>query len=69
MENIKTSVKGTILTITVDLSKKGSPSGTGKSIIIATTSGNVTLDGAKGEVKMGLNIYRKNPDYVKPEKD
>lgn len=58
MKNVKTEVKGKILTITVDLSQSQGDSKTGKTEIIATTSGNVTIDGAGGVV-MGLNIYKK----------
>lgn len=57
MRNITTARKGNILTITVDLSKKGTPSGSGKNEVVATTSGNVSIDG-DGGFKMGLNIYK-----------
>lgn len=55
MENIKTEIKGNILTITVDLSKTGKTSGSGKNRLIATTGGNVVV---KDDIKMGLNIYK-----------
>lgn len=55
MKNITTSIKGTILTITVDLSKDYGMSSSGKSKIIASSEGNVTI-GDNG-VKLGLNIY------------
>ncbi len=55
MDNIKTDIKGNILTITVDLSKTGKTSSTGKNRLIATTGGNVTV---KDDIKMGLNIYK-----------
>lgn len=58
MINIKTSIKGKILTIEVDLSKTHGQSGSGKSEIIASTSGNVNVEGADDGIKMGLNIYK-----------
>jgi len=49
--------KGNVLTITVDLSKKGTPSSTGKSLVIASTQGNVPVEGS--DVIVGLNVYKK----------
>jgi hypothetical protein len=46
-----------MLTIKVDLSKEFGPSSSGKTIIIASTEGNVTI--ANREEKVGLNVYRK----------
>jgi hypothetical protein len=59
MLNITQSVKGNVLTITVDLSKRFGPSGSGKSITIASTQGNQKLDGAYQNVSFGLNVYTK----------
>jgi len=56
MENIKQKVTGNILTITVDLSHDGGPSKSLKSTVIASSRGNVTIEGT--DAKMGLNIYR-----------
>jgi len=58
MKNIDMKVEGQTLTITVDLSKDFGESSSGKSIIIATTEGNVSIP-EKEEVKIGLNIYTK----------
>lgn len=58
MKNVEMSVDGTTLTITVDLSKTFGPSASGKTIIIASTEGNVTIPNR--EEKVGLNVYRKN---------
>ena len=58
MKNIETKVEHGKLTITVDLTKELGPSASGKSIIIATTEGNVDVPDAP-DVKIGLNIYRK----------
>ncbi len=57
MKNVEMSVAGDILTITVDLTKEFGPSSSGKTIIIASTEGNVTI--ADREEKVGLNVYRK----------
>jgi len=58
MKNVELKLSGTTLTITVDLSKEYGLSSSGKSLIIASTEGNVSVEG-KPEVKVGLNIYRK----------
>jgi hypothetical protein len=57
MKNVEMSVEGTVLTIKVDLSKEFGPSSTGKTIIVATTEGNITIPDR--EEKIGLNVYRK----------
>jgi hypothetical protein len=51
------SVDGNILTIKVDLSKEYGPSSSGKTIIVASTEGNVSIPDR--EEKLGLNVYRK----------
>lgn len=55
MENIKMEVKGTILTMVIDLSKRGKVSASGKSTMIASTGGNVTIPGTN--LKIGVNAY------------
>ena len=57
MKNVKLSVSGNTLTITVDLTQEFGPSSSGKTIIIASTEGNFPLPG-RNEV-VGLNVYRK----------
>lgn len=52
------SVDGDILTIKVDVSKTFGKSSSGKSTIIASTEGNVSIPG-RDEVKIGLNVYTK----------
>ncbi len=49
--------RGHRLTITVDLSKEFGPSASGKTIIIASTEGSVSVPDR--EEKVGLNVYRK----------
>jgi len=57
MKNVEMSVEGNILTIKVDLSKEFGPSASGKTIIIASTEGNVSVPNR--EEKVGLNVYHK----------
>lgn len=57
MKNVEMSIEGSVLTIRVDLSKEFGPSSTGKTIIIASTEGNVTVPDR--QEKVGLNVYRK----------
>ena len=58
MKNCEMTLNGDILTITVDVSKDFGKSSSGKSIIIATTEGNVSIPD-KEEIKIGLNVYKK----------
>lgn len=58
-DNVKTSVKGDILTIEINLSHPGEPSGSGKSLVIGSTGGNKVIDAGKhGQVNLGVNCYR-----------
>lgn len=57
MKNVEMAVDGNILTIKVDLSKEFGPSSSGKTIIIASTEGNITVPDR--DEKVGLNVYRK----------
>ncbi len=57
MKNVELTVEGTMLTIKVDLSQEFGPSSSGKTIIIASTEGNVSIP--EREEKIGLNIYKK----------
>jgi hypothetical protein len=61
------TVDKNVLTITIDLSKKGELSGSGKSFTVATTSGNVSVPEHK-DIKIGINAFVKNPDYKDPAK-
>ena len=47
-----------ILTIKVDLNENYGPSKSGKSIVIASTEGNMALDGELSSIKIGLNVYK-----------
>lgn len=57
MKNCEMKLEGDILTITTDLSKEFGKSGSGKSIIVASTEGNQSIPGT--DCKIGLNIYKK----------
>lgn len=57
MKNVEMHVEGNILTIQIDLSKEYGPSSSGKTIIIASTEGNVSVP--EHQEKIGLNVYRK----------
>ena len=58
MKNVEMTVEGSILIIKVDLTKEFGPSSSGKTIIIASTEGNVSVPNRE-EVKVGLNVYKK----------
>ncbi len=57
MKNVDMKVEGNILIIRVDLSKEFGPSSSGKTTIIASTEGNVSIPDR--EEKVGVNVYRK----------
>ena len=59
MKNVEMTVVGKTLTIKVDLTKEFGPSSFGKTIIIASTEGNVSIPDR--DEKVGLNVYRKKP--------
>jgi hypothetical protein len=58
MKNVDMKMEGDILTIKVDLTKEFGPSTSGKTIIIASTEGNIAIPD-KEDIKIGLNVYRK----------
>ena len=58
MKNVEMKVEENILTIKVDLTKEFGPSSSGKTIIIASTEGNIAIEGHE-EAKIGLNVYKK----------
>lgn len=57
MKNVDIKIEGNKAIITVDLSKDHGPSKSGKTRIIASTEGNISLPD-RPEIKMGLNIYK-----------
>jgi len=56
MKNAELRVEGTKLIIEVDLSKSFGASRSGKSKVIASSEGNVSVPG-KEKIKLGLNVY------------
>jgi hypothetical protein len=58
MKNVDMKVEDNILTIKVDLTKEFGPSSSGKTIIIASTEGNLSVP-EKEDIKIGLNVYKK----------
>jgi hypothetical protein len=56
MKNVEMTVEGETRIIKVDLSKDFGPSKSGKTIIIASTEGNVSV--TDRDEKIGLNVYR-----------
>ena len=59
--NVEFEVEGDQLIIRIDLNQELGVSSSGKSVIIATTGGNVAVPGWEA-VKVGLNVYR--PQHV-----
>ncbi len=57
MKNVKMTVNGTKLVIEIDLSKNLGVSKTGKSEMIASTQGNISIP-SNPEIKIGLNVYK-----------
>ncbi|MGH7738531.1 MAG: hypothetical protein ACREL1_00145 [bacterium] len=57
MKNVEMKVEGNILTIRVDLSKEFGPSASGKTTIVASTEGNISIP--ERDEKVGLNVYKK----------
>ncbi len=58
MKNVEMKLEENILTIKVDITKEFGPSSSGKTIIIASSEGNIPIP-EKDEIKIGLNVYRK----------
>jgi len=58
LKNVDMTVEGSTLVIKIDLNKEFGLSSSGKSIIIASTEGSMSLPD-NSEVKIGLNVYKK----------
>ena len=56
MENIEMKQEGNILTIKIDTSKRFGKSTSGKSVVVATTGGNIAVPGNES-IKLGINCY------------
>ena len=57
MKNVKAEINGKFLVITVDLTQTQGKSKSGKTNIVATSGGNVSIPGAPEGFKLGLNCY------------
>ena len=58
MKNVEMKMEDNILIVKVDLTKEFGPSASGKTIIIASTEGNISIP-EKENIKIGLNVYKK----------
>lgn len=61
MKNCEITIKNKKMTIEIDLEKAYGDSKSGKTIIIASTEGNVRPDADQPDLMVGLNVYRKKP--------
>jgi hypothetical protein len=57
MDNVQIEVKDNKAIITIDLNKEFGESKSGKTIVVATTRGNVPIPGAE-TFRIGLNCYK-----------
>lgn len=57
MDNVQIEVQDNKAVITIDLSKDFGPSKSGKTIVVATTRGNVPIPGAEN-IRIGINCYK-----------
>jgi hypothetical protein len=61
MDNVDLKVTGDKLVITIDLTRSGTPSSTGKTKLVASTGGAVPIDYAKrAGLKVALNVMAPN---------
>lgn len=56
---IAASIDGDTLTLTIKLSKPGTPSASGKTMVHASTRGNIAIPGTSPILTIGLNVYSK----------
>jgi hypothetical protein len=56
MKNVEITYEKDVMVIRVDLKKNFGPSKSGKTIIVASTEGNVSV-GNDGTMKLGMNVY------------
>jgi len=59
MKDPKITVRGTTMTIEIDLAATGEISASGKSMVISSTHGNKSYLTEAGEITVGLNVYTK----------
>jgi hypothetical protein len=68
MQNVKTSVKGNILHIEIDTTNPGYVSESGKSQVLATTSGFQAVEGLPAGMSLSLNFTKRIPKAPKAPK-
>ena len=56
MRNVEFSQSGDILVIKVNMKAQPKESASGKSLVVGSTEGNVSIPGT--DLKVGLNVYR-----------
>lgn len=57
MINVEMRREGSKLIVEIDLDQRNGKSKSGKTVVIASTSGNVTVPDSDGKIKLGLNCY------------
>lgn len=57
MRNVTVGVDGAVLTITIKLDEPGLRSSSGKSMVVASTEGQVDVPGT--DLRLGLNVFRR----------
>ena len=57
--NVKMEIKGNIMTISIDLSEEHGMSSSGKTKVVATTSGSRAISTPAGNMLVGININKK----------
>ena len=63
--SIKVDEKTGIVYVAFDPNKTLGPSSTGKTVMVASTGGNIKFYTAAGEVSIGLNVF-KRPEAANP---
>jgi len=56
--NVTVALEGDTIVIRMSASAAGTESKSGKSVVVASTNGNVNIPGT--DLKLGLNLYRSN---------
>lgn len=59
MKNVNLTIEGQKLIIEVDLTQDHGKSSSGKTNIVASSEGNVSLPTPFEHIKLGLNVYKK----------
>ena len=65
---MKVEEKGNDIVITIPRNKKPVPSASGKTLIVASSHGNVptSLQHNGDVISAGVNVFARNPEYTKP---